>query len=237
MPTKADLLLEKKRYGLKQVITDDELKKLESGWPVQLIMGYVEYANVRINLNHKVLIPRYETEELIYIFLKQYAKPNMKVLDLCCGSGFIGIALKKNMPSLDVTMSDVDDNAIKQSNENIMLNFPNHNDIKIIKSDCFNEIKGKFDVIISNPPYVAFDDKDVQKDISNFEPFNAIFAPDNGWYFYNKIIEEAPNFLNKNGLLIFEINPNHMNKWSSIKNVVIKKDMAGKERFAFIKFV
>ncbi len=63
-------------------------------------MGYVEYANVRINLNHNVLIPRYETEELVFILLKEYLKPGMKVLDLCTGSGFIGLALKKNLNSI-----------------------------------------------------------------------------------------------------------------------------------------
>ncbi len=78
MPTISDLLLEKKRYGLKQEISDLELEKIEQGYPIQYIMGYVEYANVRINLNHNVLIPRYETEEFVFILLKEYLKPGIE---------------------------------------------------------------------------------------------------------------------------------------------------------------
>nr|WP_318032573.1 methyltransferase [Mycoplasmopsis bovis] len=151
MPTISDLLLEKKRYGLKQEISDLELEKIEQGYPIQYIMGYVEYANVRINLNHNVLIPRYETEELVFILLKEYLKPSMKVLDLCTGSGFIGLALKKNLNSIRLTLSDIDSEAILQTKENAILNFGNDENIEIVQSDCFKDITGKFDVIVSNP--------------------------------------------------------------------------------------
>ncbi|MGV2392489.1 UNVERIFIED_CONTAM: HemK family protein methyltransferase [Campylobacter lari] len=180
MPIKEDLLLEKKRYGLKQEITDKELKMLEENYPVQYIMGYVEYANIRINLDHKVLIPRYETEELIYLIKDNYLKDNMKVLDLCCGSGFIGLALKKANSTIELTMSDIDPEAIKQTSKNLVFNFKNSDKVKIIQSDCFNEINEKFDIIVSNPPYIAYDDPDAQSPSLKYEPEHAIFAENNG---------------------------------------------------------
>ncbi|VEU75411.1 protoporphyrinogen oxidase [Mycoplasmopsis maculosa] len=236
MPTIDDLLLEKRRYGLEQKATEDEIKKLNMNMPIQLIMGYVEFLNTRINLNYNVLIPRYETEEMVDLVLKKYIKNNMKILDLCTGSGFIAISLKKNNNTLDLTASDIDSNAIKQTKENAELNLGKNHDIKIIQSDLFKDIKGKYDIIISNPPYVAYDDKDAQSESLKFEPEHAIFAPKEGWYFYEKILEEAPIFLNKNGLLIFEINPKHKNIWKNIKNSTLLKDINDKYRFAIVKF-
>ncbi|NES53707.1 methyltransferase, partial [Escherichia coli] len=80
-----------------------------------------------------------ETEELVYILLNEYLKPGMKVLDLCAGSGFIGIALKKNLDSINVILSDIDNEAIMQANENVVLNFKNTTGIQIVQSDCFND--------------------------------------------------------------------------------------------------
>lgn len=236
MPTISDLLLEKKRYGLKQEISDLELKKIEQGYPIQYIMGYVEYANVRINLNHNVLIPRYETEELVFILLKEYLKPGMKVLDLCTGSGFIGLALKKNLNSIRLTLSDIDSEAILQTKENAILNFGNDENIEIVQSDCFKDITGKFDVIVSNPPYLAYDDKDVDESVSKFEPAIALFSPDSGWYFYEKILNEAKTYLNEGGILALEINPKHIFKWEKIPGVRTLKDVSKKDRFVFIKY-
>lgn len=236
MTTKEDLLLEKRRYGLKEEISQKELELLEQNYPIQYIMGYIEYANVRINLNHKVLIPRYETEELIYLIANNYLKDNMKVLDLCCGSGFIGLALKKNNNTIDLTMSDIDPEAIKQTKENAKINFMQIEGIKIIQSDCFENIKEKFDIIVSNPPYIAYNDKDARSESLKHEPEQAIFAPNQGWYFYEKILNEVHNYLNKNGILFFEINPKHIDKWKNIENCKIIKDMSGKNRFAIIHF-
>ncbi|MBZ4212755.1 peptide chain release factor N(5)-glutamine methyltransferase [Mycoplasma sp. U97] len=235
MPTIDDLLLEKKRYGLPETISDDEKMKIEQGMPVQYILGFINYSNLEIKLNRKVLIPRYETDEMVHLITKKYLTKNMKVLDLCCGSGFIGLSLKKNEPSISVVLSDIDDEAIIQTNENSKINFSDLSGIKIVKSDCFKEIKGKFDLIVSNPPYVAYNDEDAKNLSLTFEPKNAIFAPDNGWYFYQKIINEAGDYLNDNGLLIFEINPKHIDRWLKVKGAKILKDMSNKYRFVFIK--
>ncbi|QBF34373.1 peptide chain release factor N(5)-glutamine methyltransferase [Mycoplasmopsis phocirhinis] len=236
MPTIDDLILEKKRYGLEPTVSIEEKNKLEQGIPIQYIMGYVEFLNTRINLNHKVLIPRYETEEMVYMIIEKYSQisKNIDVLDLCCGSGFIGLAIKKNLKNVNVTLSDIDQRAIEQTKENAQLNFNNHSNIKIVQSDLFEKINTKFDLIVSNPPYL---DEDIvlqnQKNL-NFEPQHALFAKNQGWYFYDKILNQYKNYLKPNGKLILEINPLHIEKWKTIQNAQIINDINNKPRFVII---
>ncbi|MFV8459111.1 peptide chain release factor N(5)-glutamine methyltransferase [Mycoplasma sp. CR] len=236
MPTKADLLLEKRRYGLPQTVSSFELELLEQGMPVQKIMGYVDMHDVRINVNHKVLIPRYETEELILLVEQAYKNvKNLQVLDLCTGSGFIAIALKKANLTWSLTASDIDPEAIAQSTENAL---NNQVDIKIIQSDLFNNITQKFDVIVSNPPYIQ-ESEQLDASVINFEPLHALYAPQDGFFFYETIIEQGQNYLNPGGKIFFEINPFHKQYWDQLKNqyqIEIHKDMAGKDRFAIVSF-
>ncbi|MCT4469979.1 peptide chain release factor N(5)-glutamine methyltransferase [Mycoplasma sp. HS2188] len=236
MPTVEDLLLEKKRYGLQQIITDEEKIKLDSGMPIQYIMGYVEFLNTRINLNHKVLIPRYETEEMVHMIIEKYSKniDNINVLDLCCGSGFIGLAIKKNIKNVSVTLSDIDQEAIDQTNENIKQNFNDHRDIKVIKSDLFEKINDRFDLIVSNPPYLDPNIKLENQQSLNFEPQHALFAEDQGWYIYEKILKEYKEYLKPGGKLILEINPLHLEKWKTLENAVIINDINKKPRFVIV---
>ncbi|MGL4251924.1 MAG: HemK family protein methyltransferase, partial [Metamycoplasmataceae bacterium] len=173
MPSINDLLLEKKRYGLIQKISYLERIKIKIGMPVQKIIGYVEMSNVKIKVNKKVLIPRYETEELIEIAKELIIKNNyIRILDLCSGTGFIGIALKKWNANLDIVCSDIDRNAISQSKINAKLN---NVDVKIIKSNIFEKISSEFDLIISNPPYIDRSEKDsMSKSVLWFEPKKAL---------------------------------------------------------------
>ncbi|RMX34714.1 peptide chain release factor N(5)-glutamine methyltransferase [Mycoplasmopsis fermentans] len=235
MNNEETLILEKKRYGLEPKITEKECKLLRQNYPIQLIMGYVEYLNTRINLREQVLIPRYETEEMVDIYLKEFAAENQEVLDLCCGSGFIGLAIKKNLRSAKVTLVDISDEAIKQTIENSIVNFGFNHDLKIYQSDLFTNVKGRFDVIISNPPYLNCNDKSLDWKALSFEPKIALCAPEDGWYFYDKILKKYKNYLKKNGWLIMEINPQHIEKWKQIKGAQIKKDINGKYRFVFIQ--
>ncbi|MHA3786437.1 peptide chain release factor N(5)-glutamine methyltransferase [Mycoplasma sp. Z244C] len=234
MPTKEDLLLEKRRYGLPQTVSSFELELLAQGMPVQKIMGYVDMHDVRISVNHKVLIPRYETEELILLVEeKNKGRENLQVLDLCTGSGFIAVALKKANPSWSLTASDIDSEAIAQSNENVLSNGV---EINIIQSDLFSNINQKFDVIVSNPPYIQ-ETEELSTSVTKFEPLHALYAPQDGFYFYDTIIRQAPKYLNKGGKIFFEINPFHMEYWNQLKekyNIEIYKDMAGKNRFAIV---
>ncbi|MDZ7293077.1 peptide chain release factor N(5)-glutamine methyltransferase [Mycoplasmopsis pulmonis] len=225
-----DLILEKRRYNLNNKISQKEKRLLKKNMPVQKIIGYIEMANVKIDICHKVLIPRYETEELIFL-VKDFLKDDMKVLDLCAGSGFIGIALSK-MKKIDLTLSDISLEAIKQIEKNVKIN--NVKNYKIIQSDLFENIQGDFDIIVSNPPYLSYEQK-IDKSVKFFEPLKALYAPKNGWYFYEKIIEKVSSFLKKDGMLFFEINPLHKELFLE-KNFKVIKDINGKNRFAFKKF-
>lgn len=226
------LLLEKRRYNLKETISFREKYKLWRDYPIQKIIGYIEMANVKIKVNKKVLIPRYETEELILLAIK-LIKENGKyhnILDLCCGSGFIGIALKKAFPSLNILQSDISNAAIKQTLINLKINNLKNN---VIKSNMFHNIYQKFDVIISNPPYLLKNDKkNMTKSVLKYEPQKALFAQEDGMFFYYQIEKNLSKYLNKNGLIILEINPVNY-KWFIDNKYHVINDINNKKRFAY----
>lgn len=237
MPTREDLLLEKRRYGLEQVISDEEQRKLDLGMPVQKIMGFVELADVKIFLDFNVLIPRYETEELVLKAIKEIPQ-NSKVLEIGCGSGFISIALKKHRPDLKIVAVDVDNNAVLQTTINAQTNKV---DIDIRLSNLFSGVSDMifqepFDVIISNPPYLS-DLEELPESVEKFEPAIALKAPNDGFFFYKEILSRSTWALKRHGQIYFEINPQHMHIWEELKyayNLEITKDINGKERFAKI---
>ena len=151
---------------------------LEKDYPVQYIIGYVDFYGLKINVNEFTLIPRYETEYLIELTLKEIKKMNLanpKILDLCTGSGAIGLTLKSLLPSSEVTLSDISKDALMVANKNKNeLNL----DVNIIESDLFKNIPGKFDVIISNPPYVMTNEI-LPKDVL-YEPHLALYSGPKG---------------------------------------------------------
>ena len=194
-----ELKRQKMIHGLSDEITNEELNKLNNGVPIQKIIGFINFDDVKVNVNRNVLIPRYETEEVVREAIK-YIESNSHVLDLCTGSGYIGLTIKKKT-NANVTMTDISDEAILQSKENAKLN---DLDVNIIKSNMFENIEGKFDLIISNPPYIPENIK-LDKSVLEHEPHNALFAGDDGNHFYKIIISEAPKFLNDNGIVVLEI--------------------------------
>ncbi|MCV3753380.1 peptide chain release factor N(5)-glutamine methyltransferase [Mycoplasma enhydrae] len=231
MIEKEVLLQEKRRYGQPLFISKKELKLLKKDYPVQKIIGYQTMQNVHIDIRYNVLIPRYETEELIiesYNYINKYSN----VLDLCCGSGFIGLAIAKNI-GCSVTLSDISKQAIKQTKLNIKIN--NLNNCKTIRSNLFTNLNERYDLIISNPPYLNKNHKFAKS--LKWEPKKALYAKDNGLFFYKKITELASDFLNENGYLIFEINE-YSKDWliNNFPNVIIKKDINKKNRIAILKY-
>ncbi|QNM93546.1 peptide chain release factor N(5)-glutamine methyltransferase [Mycoplasma sp. Pen4] len=236
MPTIRELLLEKRRYGLEESVSSFEIEQLNKGMPIQKIMGYVELADVHLDLSRKVLIPRYETEELIIqVSEENKNREKLDVLDLCTGSGYIALGLKKKQPTWNIDASDIDLEAIEQTRVNKEIN---HLDVNIIQSDVFQNINKKYDIIVSNPPYIQPSEK-LSKSVTDFEPLHALYAKDDGLYFYKKIIEEAPKHLKPSGVLYFEINPFHIDFWNKLKetyNLTITKDICGKDRFVTIYF-
>lgn len=213
---------------------------LEKDYPVQYIIGYVDFYGLKINVNEFTLIPRYETEYLIELTLKEIKKLNLanpKILDLCTGSGAIGLTLKSLLPSSEVTLSDISKDALMVANKNKNeLNL----DVNIIESDLFKNIQGKFDVIISNPPYVMTNET-LPKDVL-YEPHLALYSGPKGIDHIEEIFKNIKSHLNNKYLIALEINEKSETDITNLiktyfeKNINYKfmKDLAGKTRYLFI---
>lgn len=218
-----------------------DIKLLKKGYPIQYLIGYVDFYGNKIIVNENVLIPRPETEYLIEKTIEKLKnKKNPNILDLCTGSGCISVTLKKEVPNSEVYCTDISIKAL-----NIALkNFKNNNvSIYYKKSNLFNKIhpEEKFDVIISNPPYIS--KKDLLEDIvKNNEPNIALYSKDNGLFHIKKIIIEGYKRLYKNGFLALEIGSMQKKEIESFiirkldKNIkyTFEKDLSGKIRYLFI---
>lgn len=229
---------------LKKYLPSDKLengiKRLNNGEPVQYIVGNVDFYGYKINVNKNVLIPRFETEELIFKtinLIKKNLNENIKVLDIGTGSGCISIALKKEIPGLDITAVDISEDALVVAKNNAL---ENNCEINFIKSDLFNNIDDKYDLIISNPPYISYDEQ-IMDIVKKNEPHLALYAKNNGLYFYEEIIKNSSNYLNDKNIIAFEIGYLQANeikkmahKYYPNSNIIIEKDMQEKDRFVFI---
>lgn len=219
---------------------EDGIKRLNNGEPVQYIVGNVDFYGYKINVNKNVLIPRFETEELIFKtinLIKKNLNENIKVLDIGTGSGCISIALKKEIPGLDITAVDISEDALVVAKNNAL---ENNCEINFIKSDLFNNIDDKYDLIISNPPYISYDEQ-IMDIVKKNEPHLALYAKNNGLYFYKEIIKNSSNYLNDKNIIAFEIGYLQANeikkmahKYYPNSNIIIEKDMQEKDRFVFI---
>lgn len=219
---------------------EDGIKRLNNGEPVQYIVGNVDFYGYKINVNKNVLIPRFETEELIFKtinLIKKNLNENIKVLDIGTGSGCISIALKKEIPGLDITAVDISEDALVVAKNNAL---ENNCEINFIKSDLFNNIDDKYDLIISNPPYISYDEQ-IMDIVKKNEPHLALYAKNNGLYFYEEIIKNSSNYLNDKNIIAFEIGYLQANeikkmahKYYPNANIIIEKDIQEKDRFVFI---
>ena len=218
------------------------IKDLKKERPLQQILGYCEFLDVKINLNHKVLIPRVETEEITQrIIQENKGRRNLKIADLCCGSGCIAIALKKAFPDATVYAYDISEEAIEQSKENANLN---KEKIFFFKENIFEnkEKNQEFDIIVSNPPYVRESEKSLMKNnVLLYEPHLALFVSDEDpLIFYKQILDFCNRNLAKNGKIYMEINENLAKETELLfKNfnyqTSVFKDIRGKDRLVFAK--
>ncbi len=220
-------LLKSEREEIREMV-----KRRAKREPLQYLIGEVDFYNCKLNVDSSVLIPRPETEFMVEKILKDDFKPQ-KILDLCTGSGAIAISLKKEIPNVMVTASDISEKALEIAEKNAL---KNDVEIKFINSDLFENISGKYDLIVSNPPYVDEDVYSVLEPEIFYEPKIALVAAENGLSIYKSILDVAEKFLNENGVIYFEIGDEQALAISGyarkreFANIRIFKDLNGKDR-------
>jgi len=212
-------------------------KRLKNGEPVQYVVGEVDFIGIKLRVNPSVLIPRPETEELVQYILNENGHSSLRVLDIGTGSGCIPIALKMNRPSWDVQGIDKSVNTLNTAEANARLHSL---DVRFKKMDIFEslEFNKKFDILVSNPPYVLESDKaSMSSQVVNHEPSQALFVPDNDpLIFYRRMLDLAVELLNPKAKIYFEIHENqaaNMIELSSsypVTDMKVTKDMQGKDR-------
>lgn len=213
----------------------ESIEKIKKGYPLQYITHYQEFMGIKFEVNENVLIPQPDTEVLvektIKIVQKCYPKEdnrNIKILDLCTGSGAIAISLKKYLPSVQVFASDISKKALEIAKTNAK---KNDVQIKLIESNMFENINEKFDIVVSNPPYIKTDEITKLSNQVQNEPRLALDGGKDGLDFYRIIQKNIKNYLYENGILLMEIGYDQGQAVASMfKNSKLVKDYAGKDR-------
>lgn len=227
-----DLELLKNKFSKKEI-----LKKLAKHYPVQYLIGNVNFYGYTFIVNKNVLIPRFETEYLVEKFLslsKAFNLKDNKILDIGAGSGCIGITLKKELSEADVTLLDISKKALNVAKQNAVLNNVQVNFIKkdILKIKELNE----YDILISNPPYISKDEMVGVE--TKYEPQNALFAPNNGMLYFEHILRIAS--LNTK-IIAFEISStkgvemlNLATKYFPDAHIYLEQDLSKRDRYLII---
>ncbi len=246
MEKEINWILEEKYGGRKTPSFFRDLDKLKRGKQVDYVIGFVKFLNCKIDLSKRPLIPRPETEEWAGKAIGEIRKwkienRNLRILDIFAGSGCIGTTLLKNVKNSFVDFGEKEKRFCEQIKINAKINKINSKRYKIIQSDIFAEIKGKYDYILANPPYVAENKRNkVQKSVLKFEPKNSVFAGTDGLLYIKKFLSQARNFLNPKGKIYMEfdswqkakieeiLNKNRYKEWKFFK------DQYGKWRYVVI---
>lgn len=219
------------------------IKDLKKEKPLQQILGYCDFAGVRINLNRKVLIPRVETEELTMMIIRENkGRCGLKILDACCGSGCMALALAGNIPESVVTAVDLSMEAIEQTRENAQANALN---VEVVAADVFSDMPFDtcFDIIVSNPPYVRESEKAMMRNnVLLYEPHSALFVKDEDpLTYYMALCRIADRHLRQGGVMYLEINEGLAEQTEAIfkpkYDTLLSKDLRGKYRFLRVRKV
>lgn len=228
-----------KKY-LKNKDMDTAILELKRGIPVQYIVGDVDFYKYNFIVNQNVLIPRFETEELVDNTIR-YIKANfsgeVKIIDVGCGSGAIGITLAKELENAKVTCLDISDAALDVTRENAKrLNVS----INVLKGDMLDYVNDKYDVVISNPPYIATDEE-IEDIVKNNEPHLALYSGEDGMDSYRQIFSKIKNVINDKYLIALEIG---CTQKETVTNIIKKslpdavvtcvKDLSGRDRMIFV---
>ncbi|WP_150923205.1 peptide chain release factor N(5)-glutamine methyltransferase [Streptococcus mitis] len=233
-------------FALQQEVTEEEevfvkgiFQQLAAHKPAQYIIGQADFYGMQLKVDERVLIPRPETEELVELILTENPETNLSVLDIGTGSGAIALALAKNRPDWSVTAADISQDALDVANENAK---KQNLQIFLKKSDCFTEISEKYDIIVSNPPYISREDEsEVSLNVLLSEPHLALFADEDGLAIYRRIAEDAKYHLKDGGKIYLEVGykqgqsvPELFRKYLPEKRVRTLKDQFGQDRMVVI---
>lgn len=216
------------------------VKALEEGKPLQYVMGYVNFYGNTFEINENVLIPRYETEELVektIEFAKKFFTTPVDIIDLGTGSGVIGLTLEKKLSTNSVDLVDISKKALEVTHKNcVKLN----SKANLIESDMFKNVEKQYDIIISNPPYIKTDEE-IEEIVKNNEPSLALYAGKGGLDCYKKILKDILPHTKERCLIAFEIG---MTQGDAIKDLVkeylpntkveVYKDLSERDRMLFI---
>ncbi len=205
--------------------------------PLQYILGTQEFMGLEFLVDKNVLIPRQDTETLVEEILKE--NRGMSVLDLCSGSGCIGISIAHFNKNAHITGVDISTDAIELASKNAE-KLKVSDRVKFEKADVLKDtIFGSFDIIVSNPPYIESEEiEKLEDNVRLYEPRLALDGGEDGMLFYRKITEIAPTMLSENGILYFEVGYNQAEKVKSLmeknfKDIKIVKDLCGVDRVVY----
>jgi release factor glutamine methyltransferase len=244
--SKADMLMSMQQ----QVLQGEEHRYFElvdvrrKRFPLQYITGVQYFYGMEFKVSKNVLIPRYDTETLVETALSlAKKKSDIEILDLCCGSGCIGITCGMIMPDSQVTLVDISPDAIKLTKDNIeKLAGDEAGRFKVLSSNLFEKIQDKFDFILSNPPYIKSEViETLMPEVKDYEPRLALDGTEDGLYFYRAIVKDAEKYLKDDGYVVFEIGNDqtedvqHLLVDAGYTDVCVKKDLCGNDRVVYGK--
>ncbi len=242
--SKTDIIVDKSVPDFDENLFDSLLKRLLQFEPIQYVMGKTIFCGHVFLVNQHTLIPRPETEELVQIIIKENnAKSNLKIIDIGTGSGCIPISLYLQLPENEYFGLDISQEALKMASINVT---NNQAKITFLHKDILKSQQiGKFDIIVSNPPYVLESDKaTMNANVLAYEPHSALFVPDNdALQFYEAILKFAVTNLNPKGSIYFEIHESKGNEMMALmkkyhfQSVRIEKDFNNKARFAIGTYI
>lgn len=227
-----------KKY-LKDKDMETAIKELESGIPVQYIVGNVDFYGNTFKVNKNTLIPRFETEllvEKIIKYINKYFNNEIKILDIGTGSGVIAITLAELSCKYTVFATDISRKALRVAKSNDKKSL-----VRFVHTDLYSSIDDKFDVIISNPPYIKNDSLYVDKDVLRFEPHLALFGGEDGLLFYRRIFSDIKRIVNDKNIICFETGEDQNDLIEEMAlsyfpnaKVIKKNDLNGFNRYIYI---
>lgn len=218
----------------------EELLALKNGKPLQYVIGNVNFYGIKYYINENVLIPRFETEELVentINYIKKYFNYPIDIIDLGCGSGVIGLTLEKKISTKSVDLIDISPKALTVTKKNI-INLNSR--ANIMENNFLENINKKYDVIISNPPYIKTDEQ-IENIVKENEPHIALYGGKEGLDCYKEILKNINNNLKEKALIAFEIGSSQaqdliklINIYLTNVKIIVKKDLSGRDRMLFI---